>query len=220
MAKLSKHPNANVIQGYFSAHYDQEINFKREYMFLPYTHGGDLLDHIMTFSGELAIKPNNIIRQKYVLNMFFMFMQGLLHLHTLGIAHLDIKPENILLIQRKVKGGSSRMNYVPKISDFGHAKAFIMESSVTLSPSEFVVYDSEWFEIDVGTNAVHLPRLAILPPVLSSHAGKRVISLNGHGIGKLSEVEQFWKVDRPNVLVVAEKPFLTTFFGHFGTHTP
>ncbi len=42
------------------------------------------------------------------------------HIHEMDMAHLDIKPANIMLVKGQQKG-----EFIVKIADFGIAKAFV-----------------------------------------------------------------------------------------------
>lgn len=68
------------------------------------------------------IRSGRLISPKEVCEMCLYVAQGLYHLHTLDIAHLDIKPSNILL----------DANMQPVISDFGQSK--ILKNSIEKAP--------------------------------------------------------------------------------------
>lgn len=84
---------------------------------MEYCDGGDLYSLILSSEGGL---------QQDEADCFFkQLMRGLVYMHSMGIAHCDLKPENLLLTT----------NGVLKISDFGNAECFRMawESEVHMS---------------------------------------------------------------------------------------
>jgi len=75
------------------------------YLILDLAEGGELFDRIIE-RGELS--------EQSAASMLLSAVRGLQHLHSFGIAHLDIKPENLLLTSRNEDAGI-------KIADFGLA---------------------------------------------------------------------------------------------------
>ena len=72
---------------------------------MEYCSGGDL----STF-----IKSRRTIPEKYVRRFVQQIACSLMHLHKIGIAHMDLKPQNILL--------TSVNNPSLKLADFGFAQ--------------------------------------------------------------------------------------------------
>lgn len=71
---------------------------------MQYADGGDLFDLIV---------KNQKLSQKNALNYFAQVLLGLEYLHGKGVAHRDMKPENILISKGKIK-----------IADFGLGNFF------------------------------------------------------------------------------------------------
>ncbi len=69
--------------------------------------GGELFDRIISM-------PEGHFSEKVAASFFTPLMSALAHLHTMHIAHLDLKPENFLLV-------SSASDSAIKIADFGFA---------------------------------------------------------------------------------------------------
>ena len=78
------------------------------YVVLEYARQGDLLDWVMNH-GPFHVKG--------VCCLTMQLLKGLRHIHKLGIAHLDIKPENILVFGGARDDGKKFMNV--KLADFG-----------------------------------------------------------------------------------------------------
>ena len=122
--KLWQNPHPNVIQG-------TRVVLPHKFFFLcEYAHAGDLINVLtaanVLYTGPLAATKKNVPRQKYILKLFAGVMQGLKHLHSNGVVHMDIKPDNILIFDNQspectvAPGGAPE--YVAKLADFGHSK--------------------------------------------------------------------------------------------------
>ncbi|KIH44468.1 kinase domain protein [Ancylostoma duodenale] len=74
-------------------------------IYLEYADGGELFDQIEPDVGMPPVKAQWYFRQ---------LLNGLRHIHSMGVVHRDIKPENLLLTGQDVL----------KISDFGMATVF------------------------------------------------------------------------------------------------
>lgn len=98
------HPN--IIQ-----YIDSGIHDQRPYLVMEYADGGNMEEWLEKKEGKIPIKD--------CLAFGLQAMKGLMYFHQLDpiVLHRDIKPSNILL--QKVNG-----RLVPKITDFGLAKAF------------------------------------------------------------------------------------------------
>lgn len=87
---------------------------------IEYASGGDLLDLI-----ESAQKNNSSIGNSKI--FFRLAMEGLAELHRHGIAHMDIKPENIFLLKNPITGA-----FKVRMGDFG-ASEYFSPTSVKLT---------------------------------------------------------------------------------------
>ncbi|KHJ75055.1 kinase domain protein [Oesophagostomum dentatum] len=74
-------------------------------IYLEYADGGELFDQIEPDVGMPPVKAQWYFRQ---------LLNGLKHIHSMGVVHRDIKPENLLLTGQDIL----------KISDFGMATVF------------------------------------------------------------------------------------------------
>lgn len=98
------------------------------YMILEYCDGGDLLSYIRAH--KKLQKKNNGLSEAESRMIASQIAEGLRYMHSIGIAHRDLKPQNILLSKcpkntKNMKGNLK--DVVIKIADFGFAKA--METS-------------------------------------------------------------------------------------------
>lgn len=87
-------------------------HFGEEFIIIitEYCKNGDLYDYIYNsgFKNEYEKK-----------NIFYGIAKGIEYLHNKGIAHCDIKPENILLDEK----------FIPKLCDFGFSKKKLISSN-------------------------------------------------------------------------------------------
>lgn len=105
------------------------------YMLFPLIQGGSLRDEITrrNLLGDDHELPRPLTEQQ-VLNVFAGILQAVLHMHEAGLAHYDIKPENILLEAYhsslhgdEEMGGSSSTRYNPILMDFGSARSLVVK---------------------------------------------------------------------------------------------
>jgi len=106
-----KHPNILSAKEVFET--DDHI-----YLVLELVHGGELYDKIVD-DGEFSEDEAKIVVAQMLIAVEY--------LHQVGIAHRDMKPENILCMDKK----SRRVNNVRqeriKLADFGLSKIFVAE---------------------------------------------------------------------------------------------
>jgi len=79
------------------------------YMVQELARGGELLDRI---------SKDKSFNEKNACTIFKQILQGLSYLHSQGIAHRDVKPENILMVSRDPDASDY---YVIKLADYGFA---------------------------------------------------------------------------------------------------
>ncbi|OWY19200.1 serine/threonine protein kinase [Sphingobacteriales bacterium UPWRP_1] len=139
-----KHPN--LVRYYDAVILDAptmfDENAKAQIGVMEYVNSGDLNDFMKTYPSmqELGKVVEGIL-------------EGLDYLHSKGVVHRDIKPQNILL--HKENG-----QWIPKIADFGLAKrlnTFGDQSSKLLGTMEYMApeqFDSNKYGINgqIGTN--------------------------------------------------------------------
>lgn len=98
------HPNVIKLEGYCDTlefvDCQSGPSYKFSYLLLEYAPYGDLC--------EFTVKRGIIFEEKMARTYFHQFMEGLEYLHNHGVAHLDLKPENLLIGK----------NYKLKIADF------------------------------------------------------------------------------------------------------
>lgn len=80
---------------------------------MEYLEGGELTDRILT------IQP---LPEATVKHLFYQIVQAVQYLHSRGITHRDLKPQNVLLVSHATK---TRV----KVSDFGLSKLIVDDGS-------------------------------------------------------------------------------------------
>lgn len=113
IAALAAHPK---ILNVMFAGFDPEKEIAR--VVTRYLSNGSLQAYI-----DRNIQSGRLISPKEVCEICLYVAQGLYHLHTLDIVHLDIKPSNVLL----------DANMQPVISDFGQSK--LLKNAIEKAPS-------------------------------------------------------------------------------------
>ncbi|VDL80339.1 unnamed protein product [Nippostrongylus brasiliensis] len=101
---LSSKECDNMIR-YIGMRVETEGGLNELQIYLEYADGGELFDQIEPDVGMPPVKAQFYFRQ---------LLNGLKHIHGMGVVHRDIKPENLLLTGQDVL----------KISDFGMATVF------------------------------------------------------------------------------------------------
>lgn len=104
MKWIIDNPHPNIIKCY-----DILTDYDSVYIVMEYCESGDLSKH-------LGIPFSNQVAKEY----FSQLLNGLSYLDLNNITHRDIKPKNILLVERK-DPGNKPANFILKIADFGFA---------------------------------------------------------------------------------------------------
>lgn len=125
---------------------DFQWNDNYIYLIMEYCQGGDLSNFI---------KSRRTIPEKYVRRFLQQIAFALKHLHSLGIAHMDLKPHNILL--------TSTNNPSLKLGDFGFAQKLIgntpgqhLKGSPLYMAPEILKYKSYDAKVDLWSVGVIL----------------------------------------------------------------
>ena len=103
---LKKLDHPNIVKYYKSFTENNKI-----YIIMEYFDNGDLQDYIKALKFEKDTKEKN---KGEIWNIFYQCMLGLNYLHSTGIVHRDIKPQNIFMTKNKII----------KIGDFGVSVKF------------------------------------------------------------------------------------------------
>jgi len=102
---LLHHRNVVEVENFiYNDYYKRNRKERHIYQVMEYCNGGDLFDAIQ--SGNMS--------QGSILCCFKQLMEGLAYIHSMGVAHLDLKPENIMFKDNKIL----------KILDFGASVIF------------------------------------------------------------------------------------------------
>lgn len=107
---------------------------------MEYCDGGDLYSLILSSDGGL--------KQDEADCFFKQLISGLVYMHSMGVAHLDIKPENLLLTSKGVL----------KITDFGNAECFKMAWETSIHLSEGVLGSRPYIAPEQFRGGVYDPR--------------------------------------------------------------
>ena len=83
------------------------------YVLCEYCNGGSLVDYIMRHSCKLS--------ERKIINCMVQICEGLKHMHSLNIAHRDLKVENIFVSTSTTAGNDTDENAIFKLGDFGSA---------------------------------------------------------------------------------------------------
>jgi len=166
---------------------------------LEYCPGGELFD-LLFYSDRL----NEITVRTY----FHQLMNGLKAIHLAGIAHRDIKPQNILL----------DADYCIKITDFGWSKIFETEQDRIMKTTyvgtrgfqapELLKHLQYTNACDIFSCAVVLfVMVAGYPPFLAAHKTDKWYKLIA-----VNDMEKFWYKHRKAKLSEDVKELLTQMF--------
>lgn len=171
-----------------------ENNEKEEFVIIieEYCSNGTLLDYI--YKNE---QKNDKQKKEIIINI----AEGLKYLHNLGIAHCDIKLENILLDD----------NYNPKICDFNFAISSFAEyksvngGTYNYKPPEFKNDTNiDYFKCDIWSFAItiyaFITKYYPYKTVVKAHEGNFLILLND--IKLISIIKKCLRIDpksRPNI---------------------
>jgi serine/threonine protein kinase len=92
--------------------YEEKDNF---YLVMEYCVGGDLFDRVLQFTHYTETEARDLT---------FILLKAVRTIHRAGIAHRDIKPQNVLLL-------SNDDNLRVRIADFGYARRIHTPESLT-----------------------------------------------------------------------------------------
>ncbi len=119
---LYKHSHSNIVQVQYAAECDDNV-----YIAMPFYHNGSLQKKIATYN----LTSREIIRYS------IQFLSGLYHIHSKGLMHFDIKPNNILISNRDEA----------LLSDFGLSKLINNNGRATPDTGYFFHIPPEYFTL-------------------------------------------------------------------------
>ena len=119
---ISQLDHKNIIKLYDDYH---ELN--KEYLFMEYADGGDLMNQITK-----AINNREIIPELKIINWFIEICEAIKYIHNKNILHRDLKELNIFL--------TSNNNI--KLGDFGLAKQLNANNNVAFTMVGTIIYES------------------------------------------------------------------------------
>lgn len=90
--------------------YDLHRDEENYYLAMEYVEGGELLDHLISGGPFTETLAATFLRQ---------FAEGICYIHSQGLVHADLKPENLLLTTKTDKNGKEQTSL--KLVDFGCA---------------------------------------------------------------------------------------------------
>lgn len=136
--KLCTHPNVNRMFEHFE---------NSEYIFIvmEYIQGGDLNKYVRNY--YKGSKNNRLLPEDRVAELMKQLAEGLKYLHSYGIIHRDIKPDNIMMTDTspsaKLKimdfGLSKLMHYGEKVVDGFGTLSFVAPEVLQRKPYDFKV---------------------------------------------------------------------------------
>lgn len=198
-----EHPN--IIEIYETFFIEKENGETMFVIVTDYCSNGDLVQYI---------SKNRYIKEQELKEIEYEFLIGLEYLHDQGIAHCDIKPDNILLDE----------NMKPIICDFGLSKYIdepndeIMNGALQYSsPELFGNGDVDYSKVDVWAVGItfYVVSELKLPYVdgTTINTGKLSINSSNECLNKF--VEKCTKIDpdeRPSVYDLLEDDYFSTLF--------
>lgn len=119
--------------------------------------GSDLKTYIIqdrAICDMLQYAKHNKPSEEDLFTFFEQALMGLHHLHSLGIAHCDIKPNNILIFQHKGE-------YVARLVDFGISHVFAFSSKPTHEISNILYQSPEVQGKEVWSSSTDIWSLAV-----------------------------------------------------------
>lgn len=119
---LYKHSHSNIVQVQYAAECNDNV-----YIAMPFYQNGSLQKKIETYN----LTSREIIRYS------IQFLSGLYHIHSKGLMHFDIKPNNILISNRDEA----------LLSDFGLSKLINTNGRATPDTGYFFHIPPEYFSL-------------------------------------------------------------------------
>ena len=106
--------------------YDLHSDDKNYYLAMELIQGGELLEHLIENGPYSEAVAASFLRQ---------FAEAICHVHTSGLAHADLKPENLLLTSTE-----NVQNATLKVADFGCARSHdLSRQNLHLPAQEFAM---------------------------------------------------------------------------------
>ncbi|KAF2076218.1 hypothetical protein CYY_002459 [Polysphondylium violaceum] len=143
---LSKLQHINIIKMVGNYYNPDNGDFS---IIMEYARGGDLAKKILLRKGR-GFKFSEIM------NIFIQIVVGLDYIHSCGIIHRDIKPQNIL-IQKELVGGTT-----VKVADFGLSKILENTEYTNTRKGTYDYVSPEILNVQPYTNKIDIWSLGVL----------------------------------------------------------
>ena len=139
---LKKLDHPNIVKYYKSFTENNKI-----YIIMEYFDNGDLQSYIKALKFDQDKKDKN---KGEIWNIFYQCMQGLNYLHSTGVVHRDIKPQNIFMTKNKIIkigdfGVSAKFKDIETLKKINSLKGTIAGSPSFMAPEliKNVIYDEK-----------------------------------------------------------------------------
>jgi len=138
----------------------------------------DLIDMMVKVKRQFS--PS--VFQKISLSIF----SGLAHIHSKGIAHRDIKPDNILVNLNERKVAIADLGSAKPINDGSYNKSYIC-SRIYRAPELVLGCQTYTYRIDMWSAGCVLMEMLLLTPLFPARGNDHLLELMQKLLGKLDE---------------------------------
>jgi len=144
---LSKPPGHEHIVQLYDLHRD-DSNY---YLSMEYIEGGELLEHLI---------ENGAYSEGIAANFLRQFAEAICYVHSNGLAHADLKPENLLLSSNDMD--KARL----KLADFGAARSHDLSRKDMLLPAQEFATGCSFLHMVALGNQFELEKMLMERPTL------------------------------------------------------